>query len=43
MRNPSFGLDRTAYLLHVGYHTLRIWEPEIQNSDNETKNIILKI
>lgn len=42
MRNPPFGLDRTAYLLHVGYCTLRIGQHEIQNSDNEKKGVLKK-
>lgn len=41
-RNLAFGSDRTAYLLHIGYHTLRIREPENQNSDNETKKVFKK-
>lgn len=36
VRNLSYGFVQNSLTLYVEYYKLRIWEPDIQNSDKET-------
>lgn len=42
VRNLSYGFVQNSLTLYVEYYKLRIWEPDIQNSDKETKKKVFK-